>query len=304
MAGAAACAGRHAVATKPAAARAVRATATARFNIRDSLRLSSRDEIFLYDVALCDAGGRRWRPFWRWWILCAARLRHSRHLLHRRRRRTVHTARHTGGTIAPHRRRVRRQPRSRSRHGRRSCRQRHPARLPAHHAFSRRPRRRRGGRRAYRSARSWIMASRSRKARSRRRRSEPMLHPGRGASHPEPGDKLPLTGWRWKCSAQAAGSPARRSGPRACATRRARRWGSRRTRRGESAIDRRPNHLRTFTFLDLGDLPGANLAALACPNNLLGHADVYSIPHHGNKDTAIPASSLPPRRASPSSTTE
>jgi beta-lactamase superfamily II metal-dependent hydrolase len=45
----------------------------------------------------------------------------------------------------------------------------------------------------------------------------------------------------------------------------------------------------TFTFLDLGDLPGANLASLACPNNLLGHADVYLVPHHGNKDTAIPA---------------
>ena len=45
----------------------------------------------------------------------------------------------------------------------------------------------------------------------------------------------------------------------------------------------------SFTFLDLGDLPGANLAALACPNNLLGHADVYLVPHHGNKDTAIPA---------------
>jgi len=45
----------------------------------------------------------------------------------------------------------------------------------------------------------------------------------------------------------------------------------------------------SFTFLDLGDLPGANLSALACPNNLLGHADVYLVPHHGNRDTAIPA---------------
>jgi len=44
-----------------------------------------------------------------------------------------------------------------------------------------------------------------------------------------------------------------------------------------------------FTFLDLGDLPGTNLAALACPGNLLGHADVYLVPHHGNRDTAIPA---------------
>jgi beta-lactamase superfamily II metal-dependent hydrolase len=45
----------------------------------------------------------------------------------------------------------------------------------------------------------------------------------------------------------------------------------------------------TFTFLDLGDLSGRKLAALACPNNLLGHADVYLVPHHTNQDTAIPA---------------
>jgi competence protein ComEC len=44
-----------------------------------------------------------------------------------------------------------------------------------------------------------------------------------------------------------------------------------------------------FTFLDLGDLPGKNLAALACPVNLIGHVDLYLVPHHGNVDTAIPA---------------
>jgi beta-lactamase superfamily II metal-dependent hydrolase len=44
-----------------------------------------------------------------------------------------------------------------------------------------------------------------------------------------------------------------------------------------------------FTFLDLGDLSGSKLAALACPTNLVGHVDVYLVPHHGNKDTAIPA---------------
>jgi competence protein ComEC len=44
-----------------------------------------------------------------------------------------------------------------------------------------------------------------------------------------------------------------------------------------------------FTFLDLGDLPGKNLAALACPANLIGHVDLYLVPHHGNKDSAIPA---------------
>jgi hypothetical protein len=47
--------------------------------------------------------------------------------------------------------------------------------------------------------------------------------------------------------------------------------------------------LGRFSFLDLGDLMGTNLAALTCPTNLIGHADVYLVPHHGNKDTAIPA---------------
>ena len=54
-----------------------------------------------------------------------------------------------------------------------------------------------------------------------------------------------------------------------------------------------------FTFLNLGDLPGSKLAALACPNNLLGHSDVYLVPHHGNSDSAIPAviSAVSPRVA-------
>jgi beta-lactamase superfamily II metal-dependent hydrolase len=43
-----------------------------------------------------------------------------------------------------------------------------------------------------------------------------------------------------------------------------------------------------FAFLDLGDLPGLNLAALVCPKNLLGYSDVYLVPHHGNADTAFP----------------
>ena len=54
-----------------------------------------------------------------------------------------------------------------------------------------------------------------------------------------------------------------------------------------------------FTFLDLGDLAGANLSSLACPNNLLGDANLYLVPHHGNADTAIPAviSAVSPRVA-------
>ncbi len=39
-----------------------------------------------------------------------------------------------------------------------------------------------------------------------------------------------------------------------------------------------------FTYLDVGDLTGAPLYALACPINLLGLADVYNIAHHGGAD--------------------
>ena len=44
-----------------------------------------------------------------------------------------------------------------------------------------------------------------------------------------------------------------------------------------------------FTFVDLGDVAGANFLSVACPTNRIGHADVYLVPHHGNADTAVPA---------------
>jgi beta-lactamase superfamily II metal-dependent hydrolase len=115
---------------------------------------------------------------------------------------------------------------------------------------------------------------------------------GRGASlHPRPGDKLPLTGVDVEVlsagGAVLSRPTQRTAGVRnpACAT-----LGKPPELEGENprSIGVRITFGR-FTFLDLGDLPGANLAALACPNNLLGHADVYLVPHHGNKDTAIPA---------------
>jgi competence protein ComEC len=114
----------------------------------------------------------------------------------------------------------------------------------------------------------------------------------RGASlHPRPGDKLSLTGVDVEVlsagGAVLARPTQRTAGVRnpACAT-----LGTQPELGGENprSIGVRITFGR-FTFLDLGDLPGANLAALACPNNLLGHADVYLVPHHGNKDTAIPA---------------
>jgi len=47
--------------------------------------------------------------------------------------------------------------------------------------------------------------------------------------------------------------------------------------------------LGKFTFVDLGDLSGNPLFALFCPNNLLGHADVLLVPHHGGSDVVYPA---------------
>lgn len=44
-----------------------------------------------------------------------------------------------------------------------------------------------------------------------------------------------------------------------------------------------------FRFLNLGDLSGPPLFALACPNNLIGEVDVYQITHHGGADAADPS---------------
>jgi competence protein ComEC len=39
-----------------------------------------------------------------------------------------------------------------------------------------------------------------------------------------------------------------------------------------------------FTFLDVGDLTGAPLFALACPVSLIGPTDLYLVAHHGGAD--------------------
>jgi beta-lactamase superfamily II metal-dependent hydrolase len=41
-----------------------------------------------------------------------------------------------------------------------------------------------------------------------------------------------------------------------------------------------------FRFLDLGDLTGEPLFALACPRDLVGPVDVYLVAHHGGPDAA------------------
>ncbi len=45
----------------------------------------------------------------------------------------------------------------------------------------------------------------------------------------------------------------------------------------------------SFTFLDVGDLSGPPLYALACPRSLVGPVDVYLVAHHGGPDAADPA---------------
>jgi competence protein ComEC len=42
----------------------------------------------------------------------------------------------------------------------------------------------------------------------------------------------------------------------------------------------------SFRMLDVGDLTGAPLYALACPNALVGPADIYLVAHHGGGDVA------------------
>jgi competence protein ComEC len=44
-----------------------------------------------------------------------------------------------------------------------------------------------------------------------------------------------------------------------------------------------------FRFLDVGDLTGAPLFDLACPNDLIGAVDAYLVAHHGGVDAADPA---------------
>jgi competence protein ComEC len=44
-----------------------------------------------------------------------------------------------------------------------------------------------------------------------------------------------------------------------------------------------------FRFIDLGDLSWNPQRRLVCPNNLIGTADLFLTPHHGNSDAVLPA---------------
>src|SRR6516164_6476727 len=54
-----------------------------------------------------------------------------------------------------------------------------------------------------------------------------------------------------------------------------------------------------FRFLDVGDLTGQPLFALACPKSLIGPVDAYLVAHHGGADAAVPETfaALKPRVA-------
>jgi beta-lactamase superfamily II metal-dependent hydrolase len=103
---------------------------------------------------------------------------------------------------------------------------------------------------------------------------------------PKPGDRLPLTGVEARVVSSGGetirtaisgdGEPNRACEPSA-------------REAGEPLENPRSTGVilryGKFRFVDLGDLSGEPLFALFCPDNLLGHADVYLVPHHGGADT-------------------
>jgi len=107
---------------------------------------------------------------------------------------------------------------------------------------------------------------------------------------PQPGDRLPLKGIE-AIVVSSAGSTISRplagagGTNRVCAP------------KARDAQDPNENPRSTglllrfgkFRFLDVGDLTGGPLFALACPNDLIGPVDVYLVPHHGGADATDPA---------------
>ena len=113
-----------------------------------------------------------------------------------------------------------------------------------------------------------------------------------GAAHlqPQPGERLPLTGIA-ATVVSSAGATLRAPLPGA--------GGTNAACQGQAAAARDPyeNPRSTgvliaygrFRFLDVGDLTGAPLNALACPRDLIGPVDAYLVAHHGGPDAADPA---------------
>lgn len=105
-----------------------------------------------------------------------------------------------------------------------------------------------------------------------------------------PGDRLPLDGVE-AIVVSSAGSTLKQ--PLAGAGRPNAACGSKETKPHDVVENPRSTGFRLqfgkFTFLDLGDLSGRPLFALACPNDLIGAVDLYLVPHHGNDDVTDPA---------------
>lgn len=107
---------------------------------------------------------------------------------------------------------------------------------------------------------------------------------------PKPGDRLPLNGLEAVIVSSAGSTIA---GPLAGAGGRNSACAAPEREAQEPYENPRSTgvHVRfgKFRFLDLGDLSGRPLFALACPNDLIGEADVYLVAHHGGADAAEPA---------------
>lgn len=117
---------------------------------------------------------------------------------------------------------------------------------------------------------------------------------------PKPGDRLPLRGVTVTV-VSAAGSTLESPLPGAGAANPS--CGATRLRAQEATENPRSTGVvleyGRFRFIDVGDLTGAPLYALFCPNDRLGQADVYLLPHHGGADAADAAlfGATPPRAA-------
>ncbi|HEV7632718.1 MAG TPA: MBL fold metallo-hydrolase [Steroidobacteraceae bacterium] len=107
---------------------------------------------------------------------------------------------------------------------------------------------------------------------------------------PKPGDRLPLQGID-AVVVSAAGSVLTR--PLPGAGKRNQACGA--TGLAAQEIYENPQSMGVlirfgkFRFLDIGDLSGKPLFALACPRDIIGPVDVYLVAHHGGADAAEPA---------------
>jgi beta-lactamase superfamily II metal-dependent hydrolase len=108
---------------------------------------------------------------------------------------------------------------------------------------------------------------------------------------PKPGDRIPLKGVE-AVVVSAAGATLQKPLPGAGGANPA--CGATAPAAQERTENPRSTGIRLrfgqFTFLDVGDLSGSPLFALACPRSLVGPTDVYLVAHHGGADAGDAAS--------------